>query len=890
MKKTAITLFASVFLLTSSSKVFAQTACEDALHDAEKTYELGLFEDIPAKLAPCLGTPTSRAVATHVHSLLARAYLNNDEPEKARKEVSTLLRLQANYEPEAGSSARYLSLVAKVRKEEQKTQVTSVSKTSESLREAPATVMVITGDEIERRGYLDLEQLLHDLPGFDIARLNGANYSSIYQRGYLNNENDRLLLLVDGVEQNDLSGSVVYLSRQYSLTDIERVEVIYGPASTMYGANAYTGVISIITRDPESIIGEKGRFGLIGEVTGGGYSNRSADITAAGANRDATIAWSVAANFQQSKERDLSALPFYDFTYRTIDYKSLLHLGGTSEERAALCATPSPYIRCSAAGIDLTDAGETLVRGLDRKLIEDHGAGFDDRANNWSVNARLRVQNLTVGLQSWSSQEGIISAYGIPVGITGNTTWTPKETALYMKYSVPLDRMKLNIFARYQQTSLDRASSRFDYTHSYYDGFLSLWSLVPPCVAPNDPQPVGCAPASPWIERDTFGLLNSILRSEISLTYEPSEKISGVAGVEFAKSSVQTQLDSSPSGPGFLTGTALEKPEENEHTDAAVYGQGSWKPYKALRFVLAGRVSHNSIDNKPGAYGYGTLFTPRVGVIWSPGDGRLVLKSIYSEAFKDPTEAQKFSVLRYVIEYRSNGLTPERVRNVELSASWERDERLSVEASAYRASYSNVVAIGAPRLPDGTLVPDCFSGCAQYQNRDRLLVTGLQATAAYRLSRFRLWANYTHTKPLQLNPADFEGNPLVDGSGKVIRQLPVADIAANQATVGVDSDASLRLYGGLRVHFVGRRRTGPGTTDATDPFTQTDPYSTTDATLSYRILPKTTLQLSAFNLLNKNYSDPGNFTTLPRVLQAGRTIHLRLIYNLPRRNSPSASP
>ena len=88
-----------------------------------------------------IGNPTSRSVAVHVHSLLARAYLNNEEPDKARKETSTLLRLQTNYEAEAGSSARFVALVAKVRKEEQKTQVVSVSKTSESLREAPATVI-----------------------------------------------------------------------------------------------------------------------------------------------------------------------------------------------------------------------------------------------------------------------------------------------------------------------------------------------------------------------------------------------------------------------------------------------------------------------------------------------------------------------------------------------------------------------------------------------------------------------------------------------------------------------------------------------------------------------------------------------------------------------------
>jgi outer membrane receptor protein involved in Fe transport len=882
-------LACSALLLLWPIAGHAQPACDDALQQAQKSYDLGAFEDVATQLAPCLGIKLSRARAIEVHSLLARAYLNQEEPQKARREISTILRLDSTFEPTA--FPRFAALVAEIRREEQTTQVVSVSKTSESLREAPATVVVVTSEQIHRRGYLDLEQLLHDLPGFDIARLNGAYYSSIYQRGYRNSDNDRLLLLVDGVEQNDLSGGAVYLSRQYPLTNIDRVEVVYGPASTMYGANAYTGVINIVTLDPEVLVGDKRRFGIIGQVTGGGYSNRSADITAAGTSGDASVAWTVAASFQKSRERDLTHLDPWDFTYRNVDYKDLMRLTGTPQERAALCTQPSPYILCTATGIELTDQGADLVRGLDRQQIADLHAGFDDRATNWGLNAKLRVLNLTLGLQSWSSQEGIVSAYGTPTDITGNTSWTPKATAFYVKYTVPLDRMKLNVFARYEQTSLDRKKSHFDYVHNYNSGFLNLFSLVPPCRSDLDPLPVSCAPASPWLEKESFGLLNSELRSEASLSWQPSEKLSGVGGVELAKASIQNQYDQSPSGPGYLSGTALEKPEQNEHTDLAVYAQGSWKPRKALRFVFAGRISYNSIDNKPGVSGYGTLFTPRLGVIYVPGQGRFVLKAIYSEAFKDPTDSQKFSVLRYVYEVRSNGLKPERVRNIEMSAGWEPSPHLSLEASAYQASYTNVVAFGAPRLPDGTLITDCFSGCLQFQNRERLRIRGFQATGSYKIGALNIWANYTHTSPFQINPTDLVGDPLLDAAGKPLRELPVADIARNQGTIGFEHDWNYQWSGGMRVHLVGRRPTGPGTTFDSSPFTQTDAYSTIDATVSYRgPLPNTTFQLSAFNLSNRNYYDPGNFSTLPRVLQAGRTFHLRLIYGLPMTSKGKRTP
>ncbi len=135
----------------------------------------------------------------------------------ARREVSTILRLDSAFEP--GPPARFAALVAEVRRAEQTAQVASVSKTKESLREAPATVVVITGEEIERRGYHDLEEVFHDLPGFDISRSNGEVYSTFYQRGFRSNTNDHNLLLLDSVPSSfDLKAAFTYvLSAQWKL-------------------------------------------------------------------------------------------------------------------------------------------------------------------------------------------------------------------------------------------------------------------------------------------------------------------------------------------------------------------------------------------------------------------------------------------------------------------------------------------------------------------------------------------------------------------------------------------------------------------------------------------------------------------------------------------------
>ena len=518
-------LVAAVVLVLLPHVVRAQGACPAALADAQKSYDSGDFAQTVTLLRDGCRGRLSRTVAVQVQSLLARALLYDERPDEARKEISRLLRLEPGFDDAAGS-ARFAALIAEVRREEQTTQVTSVSKTSESLREAPATVVVVTGEEIERRGYLDLEQLLHNLPGFDVNRTNGDIYSHVYQRGYFDEFNSRLLLLVDGVEQNDLTQGTQYLSRQYPLTNIDRVEVVYGPASTMYGANAYTGVISVITKDAAALIGENRRFGLAGHATAGGYGGGAVDLTAAGASSGGTVAWSVAGRYQQGQERDLSSFDSWDYTYRNLNYAALPTLQGVN-----------------AAGIQ-------LARQLDQALIEEHGLGFDDRAKNWGVNAKVQVSNLTLGLQSWRSEEGVASAYGAR-DFGGGSTFTPEQTALYLRYSSRLSAGTLNVFTRYLQSSVDRETSQFDFMVNYANG-----SRLARDLAPRTCGMAVCPPNPSLLFRVNGRALSTQIRSEISMAWQPSETLSGVTGVEFAKArSRASTTNSSRATPSSLPPT-----------------------------------------------------------------------------------------------------------------------------------------------------------------------------------------------------------------------------------------------------------------------------------------------------------------------------------------------
>lgn len=838
-------LFAAVVLLLVAHGVSAQNACTAALTQAQKSYDTGDFAQTASLLRQeCGHARLSRTVAIQVQSLLARALMYAERPDEARKEVAKLLRFEPSFDDAAGSP-RFAALLAEVRREEQSAQVTSVSKTAESLREAPATVVVVTGDEIERRGYLDLEQLLHDLPGFDVNRTNGDIYSHIYQRGYYDAFNSRLLLLVDGVEQNDLTQGTQYLSRQYPLTNIDRVEVVYGPASTMYGANAYTGVISIITKDAAALVGENKQFGLAGHVTTGGYGSTAADMTAAGITGGGTIAWSVAGRFQDGKERDLSKFDSWDYTYRNLDYAALPTLQGVN-----------------AAGIQ-------LARQTDQAFIQQNGLGFNDRAKNWGVNAKVQISNLTLGLQSWRSEEGVASAYGASL-FGGASTYTPEETALYLRYSVRLSAGTLNVFTRYRQSSIDQNASEFDGMAIYANGILDSSNLFPRTCGT-----AVCPPTAGSVFRINGRALSTQIRTEVSMDWQPSETLSGVTGIELVRSTIQSQYDQ------FLNGDPLVVSANNYHTDAALWGQGSWKPRPSLRLIAAGRLSYNKIDNsiESEVSGFGSIFTPRLGVIYTPGRRQFVLKAIYSEAFKDPTDTEKFGGYVFPrVGFQTSlnfDLRPERVRNTEVSAGWEADERTSVQLSAYRAHYTGV--IGIAQLPSSSTCPE---PCLRNENRDEILVRGLELTARHKIAAAEIWANYTHVLPEQRIPSAADPNaPDPNATTEVVR---VPNIAMDQFNVGVDAEWR-QLTAAVRTHYSGRRKIGRGTAFVTFPDylgPQVDAYATTAVSLTYRdLLPKLSLQLLADNVFDKQYWAAGS-ETLPSVLQNGRTVSVRMIYRL----------
>jgi iron complex outermembrane receptor protein len=127
-------------------------------------------------------------------------------------------------------------------------RVTTASLRPEKLSDAPASIFVITAEDIRRSGARSITEALRLAPNLEVAQVSASSYA-ISARGFQNVITNKLLVLLDGrtLYTTVLSG-VLWDAQDVMLEDVDRIEVISGPGAALYGANAFTGVINIITK------------------------------------------------------------------------------------------------------------------------------------------------------------------------------------------------------------------------------------------------------------------------------------------------------------------------------------------------------------------------------------------------------------------------------------------------------------------------------------------------------------------------------------------------------------------------------------------------------------------------------------------------------------------
>jgi len=132
--------------------------------------------------------------------------------------------------------------------------VTVASRYAQTVRQAPSIVTVITDREIRERGYLSLADILSSLPGIYVT-MAPEGRSLAWFRGVVSPDNNKILLLLDGVPIYDGIYTHAWTDEYVPLENVRQVEIIKGPGSAIYGTNAFAGVINIVTYEADDLEG-----------------------------------------------------------------------------------------------------------------------------------------------------------------------------------------------------------------------------------------------------------------------------------------------------------------------------------------------------------------------------------------------------------------------------------------------------------------------------------------------------------------------------------------------------------------------------------------------------------------------------------------------------------
>jgi iron complex outermembrane receptor protein len=134
-------------------------------------------------------------------------------------------------------------------------EVVSASRQAQKIGELSVPVSVISAEDIHYAGLTSIPEILQFAPGVDVIRLSRERYA-VGVRGLHDLISDRTLTLINGRSaESPLFGGSEFYRYPLLLEDIERIEVVRGPGGAAWGANAFTGVINIITKKPEDVLG-----------------------------------------------------------------------------------------------------------------------------------------------------------------------------------------------------------------------------------------------------------------------------------------------------------------------------------------------------------------------------------------------------------------------------------------------------------------------------------------------------------------------------------------------------------------------------------------------------------------------------------------------------------
>ncbi|MDK2126892.1 TonB-dependent receptor plug domain-containing protein [Parachitinimonas caeni] len=329
---------------------------------------------------------------------------------------------------------------------------------------APAVATVITARDIEAIGETDLDEVLRLIPGMH-ASVSPLAYSPIYAiRGIHTKYNPQVLVLVNGLPVTDnFQGNRSFSWGGFPLENVARIEVIRGPGSALYGADAFSGVVNIITKNPSEMSGVN--FG----ARAGSFDSKEAFLMHGGNYHGAEFSFFVKAGESDGQKEEI----LYD-TQSTIDKlfgtKASLAPGAVSTSRRAfdarvemkyknLRARAGYQYRKVGIGAGLADAVDPYGRLPGRRTNWDITYNDQNLFEGWDISAQVSYFNV----KDEPGDPGYMlfppGAFGgaFPKGVIANPSHYVENTQVDLSaFYTGFEKHRVRLGAGYKKTDMYR--------------------------------------------------------------------------------------------------------------------------------------------------------------------------------------------------------------------------------------------------------------------------------------------------------------------------------------------------------------------------------------------------------------------------------------------------
>ncbi len=721
-------------------------------------------------------------------------------------------------------------------------EVITASRTSQKISDAPSKVYVFSRDTIHERGYRTLTELLQDVPGFDFNSFNdsGEYPTDLILRGISDVGQTQILLMENGIIQNDIgNGWLRHVQFDTVLIDVERIEIILGPGSALYGANAYAGLINIITRKGKSLFSKKDANVMGDARMQGGKNNTYMPEGLLAFKLPNDMIFQMAGRYYNTDGDRGKGRPdpgnYFNNNYEPDRVKT------------------SEY---GAINNDRTPFGT-------RKPIAN---GYNNSAQDYFLRGALSKDGLTLGFNIWDVKEGL-SSYVPGYEYFANTPNIPfmkhhKGYFVNAAYETNITQKLFSTSKMYYRNTSIMPETGFEYTYQYQrvDFPVSNGQLTIPTF---DKAKQYYAPSSMTGVQQVFN-------------YNPTETNRLVIGIQLDKF---TRQSSSDEVGGVSLGRQQNKnsnivsssfPSGNPSvatvfysTTASGYIQDEQKFFNdKLSFTLGVRHDQDS--------DYGKIWTKRAAIIGKPIEWYNV-KFLYGEAFKAPTVFQLYD------SFRGNlSLQPQKIKTYEVENSFFINKMATLKAGYFISLLDGQIAEGKNPDPNATDARKTI-----FQNYKPTHIYGFTFEGDVAITNeIKLFGNYTVTRDRDVKT---ELNVQANGLGSVTSISPVYDgkeidnIAERKGNLGVNLLFFKKLNVNLRMNWVGRRK-APVTNRYFQPYdpnfiTKSYPYQTEgkpdgfmsgytllNATITYKDIwgiDGLELQVIGRNILNKSYMGMG---------------------------------